>query len=35
MLLDTFTMPLLFLMFGERALSRVIAGNAQLSYDTF
>jgi heavy-metal exporter, HME family len=34
-LLDTFTTPLLFLMFGERALSRVIAGNAQLSYDTF
>jgi heavy-metal exporter, HME family len=34
-LLDTFNTPLLFLMFGERALSRVIAGNAQLAYDTF
>jgi HME family heavy-metal exporter len=34
-LLDTFTTPLLFLMFGERALTRVIAGNAQLAYDTF
>ena len=34
-LLDTFTTPLLFQMFGERALSRVIAGNAQLAYDTF
>jgi Cu/Ag efflux pump CusA len=27
--------PLLFLMFGERQLTRVIAGNAQLAYDTF
>src|SRR6185437_7588606 len=34
-LLDTFTTPLLFLLFGERALTRVIAGNAQLAYDTF
>lgn len=34
-LLDTFTTPLLFQMFGERALTRVIAGNAQLAYDTF
>ncbi len=34
-LLDTFTTPLLFLMFGERALTRVISGNAQLAYDTF
>ena len=34
-LLDTFTTPLLFLMFGERALTRVIAANAQLAYDTF
>jgi heavy-metal exporter, HME family len=34
-LLDTFTTPLLFLLFGERALARVIAGNAQLAYDTF
>jgi heavy-metal exporter, HME family len=34
-LLDTFTTPLLFEMFGERALTRVIAGNAQLAYDTF
>jgi HME family heavy-metal exporter len=34
-LLDTFTTPLLFLMFGERALTRVIAGNTQLAYDTF
>jgi HME family heavy-metal exporter len=34
-LLDTFTTPLLFQMFGERALGRVIAGNAQLAYDTF
>ena len=34
-LLDTFTTPLLFLMFGERALTRVIAGNAQLAYETF
>jgi len=34
-LLDTFTTPLLFLMFGERAVTRVIAGNTQLAYDTF
>jgi HME family heavy-metal exporter len=34
-LLDTFTTPLLFQMFGESALTRVIAGNAQLAYDTF
>jgi len=34
-LLDTFTTPLLFLMFGERSVTRVIAGNAQLAYDTF
>ncbi len=34
-LLDTFTTPLLFLLFGERALARVIAGNTQLAYDTF
>ncbi len=34
-LLDTFTTPLLFMMFGERALTRVISGNAQLAYDTF
>ncbi|MEJ0019342.1 MAG: efflux RND transporter permease subunit [Acetobacteraceae bacterium] len=34
-LLDTFTTPLLFLLFGERALTRVIAGNTQLAYDTF
>jgi len=34
-LLDTFTTPLLFLMFGDRALSRVIGANAQLAYDTF
>ncbi len=34
-LLDTFTTPLLFLLFGERALGRVIAANTQLAYETF
>ena len=34
-LLDTFTTPVLFHMLGERALARVIDGNAQLAYDTF
>jgi len=34
-LLDTFTTPLLFERFGQRALARVIAGNAALALETF
>ena len=34
-LLDTFTTPLLFEWFGQRELTKIIAGNAELAYDTF
>ena len=34
-LLDTFTTPLLFEWFGQRQLTKIIAGNAELAYDTF
>jgi HME family heavy-metal exporter len=34
-LLDTFTTPLLFERFGQRALLQVIAGDAALAYETF
>jgi HME family heavy-metal exporter len=34
-LLDTFTTPLLFEWFGQKQLSKIIAGNAELAYETF
>jgi HME family heavy-metal exporter len=34
-LLDTFTTPVLFELFGERALMQVMATDAQLAYETF
>jgi HME family heavy-metal exporter len=34
-LLDTFTTPVLFEMFGEKALRRVLAADGQLAYETF
>jgi HME family heavy-metal exporter len=34
-LLDTFTTPVLFEMFGEKALRRVLTADAQLAYETF
>ncbi len=34
-LLDTFTTPLLFQLFGEKALRKVIAANEKLAYETF
>lgn len=34
-LLDTFTTPLLFELFGQRELRKVIAGDAELAYETF
>jgi HME family heavy-metal exporter len=34
-LLDTFTTPLLFQLFGERSIQRAITRDAQLAYETF
>ena len=34
-LLDTFTTPVLFELFGERALMQVMATDARLAYETF
>lgn len=34
-LLDTFTTPVLFELFGERALTQVMTTDARLAYETF